>query len=460
MKIANFGEGNIKIAKDQAVVQLIENGEAEEINLDSLQHAHNQEPDTLHLQQATMEKGRVQLTYDIPDQFISLEQLKKETLPVRIAAIKSVLEIDPLSRKYTYSLHPSTVFFRPMTSVRFTYVDVINKGALGEHEAIDQYKALAYALISCQSYEAFLRHGMKAYKQKKLVFKKREQEQVIKLLKTIEESENLSELKADLQQSYEYTQYQYFQDIASIEKRLKNRFYAVVVCSLVALLLGVTGAYTLTNAQSKAIAQEYSEKLEQKELQIEKIQAVHDQDYKQVVDIMKRAGKSEKEIAAFLIKKEQYQLALDTNPTNKTVENVVSTMYEQEKKEKILDLKLEENQRLSDAKAVVAYNKSVLDSRKSFIEDATLAHRMGKAFIENGDLHSAEYLANQFDDKELTKLIEEKRQENERLKKIEGIEKQIDDLKKQIEDTDDEKEKEKLNEELKKAEKRLEELKK
>lgn len=461
MKINNLGFGSIKHSKECVHIQLTEKNSNifDETKLNQLQEIHNQEKDVLFLKEIQKQNGRIHLTYEVPGDFMSLEQVKTETLPVRIAAIKKVLEMEPLYNEDWVSLHPSTVFFRPMTSIRFAYMDVFHMADHQEKSFLEQYKALAYSLISCQSYEAFLRHGVKAYKPKKIFHSSREQDQITKLIKTIEETETLKGLQRDLQDSYDYTQYQYFQDIVSIEKKAKSKFYAVLITAFLVVCLGAIGGYFINYSQQEALAKEYNQKLEMKELKIDKVHAVEEGNYKKAISYMKQMKESKKEITDFLLKHEQYQLALSHHPSERTLEKVVSILYENEQKEKLLDLKLEDNIRLSDEKAIITYDEATLESRKSFITDPSLANRMGRAFIQHDDLHVAQYLAKKFEDEALTVLIEEKKKAKAKQEKIGNVEEKIKELKQQKEKTDDEKEKKEIDIELKKADEQLKKMK-
>ncbi|WP_139343268.1 hypothetical protein [Virgibacillus siamensis] len=399
------------------------------------------------------------VVYEIPEEHINLEALKKETLPVRMAAVKSVLEMEPLSKNKWISLHPSTVFFRPMTTTKFAYMDVFHLMDQQEYTALEQYKALAYSLISCQSYEAFLRHGIDAYKKKKLFTSRQEQAQINKLMATIKETETLKGLQEDLQDSYDYTQYQYFQDIVSIKQRAKKRYRRLVMTTVVILGIGAISGYLFTDMKQEALAKKYEEKMEMKELKIDKVHAVENGNFKNVITIMEQMEQSKEAITDFLYSHEQYQLGLSYNPTIKSVKKVVSILYEKGQKEKLLDLTLEDNLRLSDEKAIVSYDKSQLASRKSFITDPKLANRMGKAFVEHGDLHSAEYLALKFEDKELKEMIEKVEKEQQEKEEIARLEKEIQSLKKDIKDADDKNKKEKLEKSLGKAKEKMANLK-
>src|SRR5699024_10856539 len=123
LRITNFEFGSIKIEKNKAVIQIPKSKFKYE-NLSELEEVKSEQNNFLKLLdiKESDNKERVIFKYDIPEEFKYLQTIKKEDLIVKMSILKTILEMDPLNETDLYiSMNPSTIFYRPMKAVKFSY---------------------------------------------------------------------------------------------------------------------------------------------------------------------------------------------------------------------------------------------------------------------------------------------------------------------------------------------------
>lgn len=161
----------------------------------------------------------------------------------------------------------------------------------------------------------------------------------------------------------------------------------------------------------------------------------------------------DKQLAADLIEKGEYQKAIDIDPAS--LEKVIKTTYDQEKPEVLLELndkKLskKEQAKLADEKGIINGDTTAMLNTLNFLKDEQTAVRLANKFVEIDDLNNAKKVVEKYpENKEIVTIvenadIEKGNQEKERAE----IQKQIEEKKKKVDESTDDKEKEELKKEI------------
>lgn len=436
MKIATFEFGSVKIEKDLITIQIPKN-QFRYDNLKELEDVKNEKVDFLPLKNIKEDADRVTLQYEKPNTVESLLKVRKESLVVRLSIAKTILEKAPLDDpEFSVSIHPATVFYRPMTTVKFTYQANNLMPQEKNFSNFERYKALALSIVSGFSYEVCLNDKQRVLKSKN------------PLLLSIAETHSKEKLLSDLEEHLDYMQYSFIENVKQTKRksRIKNIIFAAV--GIAALLVAVGLTKSAANKQYASAVASYEEKIEQKGAEVKLQQYLSDGDYDKAAKTMKEAGKSEKDISDMYLGAGLFQKALDVYPKN--LEKVIETLYKDGKQEKILDLKMKDNDYLELEKNIVSYDSNALKGEISFLEDGAdekQAVRMAKAFLDHGDINSAQMVQDKFNNKELQAAIDLK-------KKNDQLQKEKDNLKKIQKDKDKEKDKKKKKD-LEKQEKKV-----
>lgn len=408
--MSTFEHGSIAILKNEAKIFL----SASDFDVSDLKNLKAfQKKDRLSLDIETVEEedSRIVITYTIPEHFLSLKVIQKESLPVRLSVLNTILKEDPLNHEENISIHPSTLFFRPMSSVRYTYKAYGNMPKANEFSAFTQYKSLVLAILTNQSYEAFLKNGEAAYQPKKLRYSPKERKDIERIIAALQDSHSFDELKQDIQESTEYAQFSYFGDMKKIKDHYKRKLVSIGAAAVVFLGAGIGATQLLTKDKQDEAFASYEKELQEKNLEIQKLTFLSAGDYKGASKIMAKQDKSPGEISALLIKGGEYQSAIDQDP--ESLEQVIEMLYSKGEEDAILELRLKDNRKLSLEQAIVANDTNRMISEVSFLEDKGTATRMGKKLLEGGDVNRAKQIADTYALEDLHKLIQLTEKENQ-----------------------------------------------
>ncbi|MFC5714390.1 hypothetical protein ACFPU1_16715 [Thalassorhabdus alkalitolerans] len=457
MKVRSFEHGSIQVRANEAIIQLADkHSNLAPFQIENIKETYENTSYCLPVTEVSKEQDRIHIKQAIPNGYLSMNDIHKESLPIRLAVLTNVLEVDPLQTSSSVSIHPATLFFRPMSHVLFSYMATMDMPQENRYTILQQYKALALHLITKQPYETFLVHGEKGFKGRKHILAKREEPDVLKLVQIIREATTAQELREDMHESLEYAQFQYFNEINHTEKRASKKLFTLGAASFITLIVAIGVVQSIHSNQQAVIAEHYEQELLQKETEVEILNDVHHGDYETAVERMEEQHVEENDIVKWLIQEREYQLALDRSPTDGTVTAIVDRLYEQEDEEALLDLE-GDNQLLQDEQNILDYNHQAISNRATLVENEETAMRMAQAFIKNNHLNDARIIADRFDSESVAQAIEEQQQRQE----VHRIEQEIDLLEAELEDleSDDEGEEvEEIEDQMNQLQEELEEV--
>lgn len=422
MKITNFEFGSVEIKREKATIQIPKTSFKYD-SINELNEIQNERADFLKLAsfKESENKERVVFEYVIPKDLKSLRKIKNEELIVKLSIAKTILERDPLGDSDLFtSIHPSTLFYRPMSTVKFTYQANSLMPNEKKFSNFERYKALVLSMISGLTYENCLNNKERILKAKN------------ELLNAISATKTREELLIDLEEQLDYRQYKYFDESNKRKKRAKTRTIIVAATSFLLIFSAIGITKTLANKNIAETVTTYEKQIKVKDEELKTQKYLSKGEYVKAAESMKKSGVKDKGITAMFVNAGLYQEAIDYDP--KSLEQVVQDLYKKEKKESILELVLADNRELEIEKKIVAYDYAALKNEVSFLENENQAVRMGKAFIERGDVEEARMLLDRFENEDLNGYLTLHGKEKE----LETTRAALDAVKKEIETEEDE----------------------
>lgn len=452
MKLTNFEFGSIKIVKNQVLIQ-IPKSEFKYDSLNELDDIKNENPNFIPIMdiQEIEKNNRVQLSYEIPKGFSPFYKIKNEDLIVKLSIAKTIIEDDVLGEDENnfVSIHPSTLFYRPMSTVKYTYM----ANNLMPHDSrfsnLDRYKALVLSVLTGLSYEICLNNKERVKKTKN------------ELVEPIIEVKSREELLVDLERLLEYKQYSHFKVNQENKIKKKIRRIAVIAVSFIALILAVGVTKSIANKEHVQTVAQYEQEIESIQEENTLQQHLANGDYDKAAESMKKMGEDNGAIAEMYLDAGLYQKALDADPDY--LNKVIETLYEEEQKDTILDLKMEGNEQLETEKQIVSYDYAELKAKQHFIDDENTVLRLGKAFVDNGDIEDAKLLQERVNNDELGNYITLKQKQDDLQKnqdKLATLEKELKDEKDKKKKKDKENQIKTTKDNIESLEKEIEELQK
>ncbi|MBC2069295.1 hypothetical protein [Listeria booriae] len=350
----------------------------------------------------------IQITYQVVENTEMLLHIKNELEAVKLAIAKTILEQDVLAETEQYvSLHPATIYYKPMSSVYYTYRATERMPQEQLHSNLERYRALTLSILSGLTYEQCLN-------QKETIFKGSTE-----LMKAVITANSREEILALITEANNHVTYEVLQTGVTHQKRNNKRILVLCVVSLCLLL----GAVVVTNHVSAKGNQlkitEMEKRLAKKQAEKDYVEAMTNKDYTAAAKLMKKAGKSNTEIADMYFQSGQYQQAMNQNPA--LLETIIEKLYADDHQSKIVDLvftsKTKEadkaNKKLTIEKAIAAYDVPTLQQDLAFLEDEKTGLRMGLAYVEHNDNLAANDVYTKFPSKKLKNAMDIKDTENQ-----------------------------------------------
>ncbi|UJF16795.1 hypothetical protein LZ578_12065 (plasmid) [Jeotgalibaca sp. MA1X17-3] len=265
--------------------------------------------------------------YEKSSQLKNLTQIKTEAYPVKLSIAQEILEQD-IQDQYTrsdlyISLNPSTIYYHPMQTIRYTYV--ANRFMPKDtHTSMERYRALIVSLLSDLPYEKCLNSPKDVRKEGN------------ELIKELYQQPTVPDLLALIKQSNDFITYGYIENRKKSENKIKRNYRywlgGVIALSLVGFsLLGVR-----VSGQATQLTANYHQQLDKKDTLLQANEQFYKGNYNKAVGLYEKIDYDKKQLATDLIEKEQYQQALTVDPTS--LESVIENLYEREQKETLLDL--------------------------------------------------------------------------------------------------------------------------
>lgn len=412
-KVMNFEFGSIKLDKNKIVYEISKNlCSYEQIeDIESLKKQNDVH--FFNLIQIEEDDHTLYLHYERLESMRSLTTIKKEEYSVKLSIAQTLLRENILQQTSDFvSIHPATIFYYPMQTVKYTYLATHVLPQEHKYSDLDRYKALVLCILTNFSYETCLG----------------EKEEVLKrgneLIKAIVQASTRQEMLLIVEEAYDYVTYDYIQHNSTNKERLKKRTLYALAASVLFSLTAVGMTKQHANAQQEQIVQAMEQDLEQKNYSLEANQQIVNGDYEKAAIAMEKAGESKEAIASMYFENNQFQQAIDTDSS--FLEPVIAHYYNNDQSEAVLDLTLtevaeERSTKLETEKAIVAYDTAAMSSALPFLEDEETAVRMGLAYLTNDDVTSAQKVLEKFPSAPLENKIKLKQAEKELVKAEEDL---------------------------------------
>lgn len=412
-KVMNFEFGSIKLDKNKIVYEISKNlCSYEQIeDIESLKKQNDVH--FFNLIQIEEDDHTLYLHYERLESMRSLTTIKKEEYSVKLSIAQTLLRENILQQTSDFvSIHPATIFYYPMQTVKYTYLATNVLPQEHKYSDLDRYKALVLCILTNFSYETCLG----------------EKEEVLKrgneLVKAVVQASTRQEMLLIVEEAYDFVTYDYIQHNSTNKEKLKKRTLYALAASVLFSLTAVGMTKQHANAQQEKIVQAMEQDLEQKNYSLEAKQQIVNGDYEKAAIAMEKAGESKEDVATMYFENHQYQQAIDTDVS--FLETVIAHYYDNDQSETILDLTLtgvaeEHSTKLETEKAIVAYDTAAMSSALPFLEDEETAGRMGFAYLTNDDVTSAQKVLEKFPSASLENKIKLKQAENELAKAKEDL---------------------------------------
>lgn len=386
-QISNFEFGSSHLEADKLVLELSK-------DQFSYQKKHELEairtPRALFLDLAdiTEEAHHVTLTYQLTEHLKPIRALQKEEYAVKLAICQQIMRDSILEQTSEYvSIHPSTVFYYPMQTVRYTY----RANAVMPREAkwlvVKRYKALILSILTGVSYEICLNDTASVSRKGNA------------LIQSISEAQTPVELTEIIDDAYNFVVYAYIQNRTNFTTGFKKKTITGILTSALIVLGAVGITNYLGNQERTAAVAALETQLVQQENEIQAQSHLLNGEYEQAVQLYQEAGKEASFLADLSFRNGRYQETLNLDPSY--LEPVIQTLYERGEQSHIIDLTLpEENPDVQELlqleKHIVAYNTEALLNALPFLENEATATRMGQAFLQNDHLPGVEKVLEKF----------------------------------------------------------------
>jgi len=407
---------------------IIDDSDQIKIDMDNSQFTHDDindliidinDNDLLPISDVKESEETITFFYEKTNELKNLNRIKKEKKPIKISVAKQILKQNILNRyreeNIDISLNPSTIYYYPMKTVKYTYV--ANKYMpKTQYTTLERYKACIVSVMTNIPYQKCLD----------------EQEDVKnetnELIKEIYNQNSRTELLDLLNSSEDFIHYDYISTHDSKEKK-KNRNYQLALGGLF-LVAFVSIIVVQLNASSSqmAMANEYEQRLEQKDIRFQANQAFQNDNYEEAITLYEQAGTNMKEVAKQLAQQGQYQLAINTDES--ALESVIQHAYNNENKNEITQLNdkqlsEESTSKLNDEIAIINGDTASMENTLNFLDDENTAIRLAQKYIELEDYDSVQRVKEKYPDNEtINQLAKQAQLQSEK----QDLQSQIDDL--------------------------------
>lgn len=335
----------------------------------------------------------------------NLTQIKNEAYPVKISIAEKILTDDILqefSKENLYvSLNPSTLYYYPMQTVKYTYV-ANNNMPTEQKTAIERYKACIVSILTGISYEKCLETPNEV------------QQKSSDFIKEIYNQNSVADLLTLIQQSNDYVTYDYISSRQEKEMKTKrNTFLAIGGLALV-FAGGLFFSFNRTSKVEERLTAQYSSEIEEKETVITAYEEFTKGNIDEALSLYQTVDYDSEVVAQQLFNAGQYQQAIETD--NSFLELVIQELYNNQE-EQITELNSknldeETTSKLDDEKAIVSGDTNTMVNTLNFLDDENTAIRLARKFTEQNDFNNA-------------RAVLEKYPNNQQIKEIIDISDQI-----------------------------------
>lgn len=405
-KIYNFLFGSIKLTREIAQFTIHRN----EFSYDRLEEIEQFLRDTrndafLSFRSIEENEGHVIMTFHFVEHLKPVVAIKQEAYVVKLAIAQAILLDEIMTKASSFvSLHPATVYYHPMSTIRYGYRANRQMPREEKYTHLQRYKALILTILTNQPYEKCLEEPEHLTKRAN------------DLVHSILQAQTIEDMQLLLTEAYDFVAYHTVQTQTAERKKWRSHMILGVVLTALLGLVGIGYVKQDANEQQAVAIQSLTADYEDEQLIQEADTLFAAGKFKEAVPLFLELGDSTEEVAKKLVLKEQWQLALDTEPA--ILETVITALYNEGEEKRLLDLTISEEmpvytQKLAQEKAIVSYDVAQMSADLPFISDEQTLKRMGKTFVKNGDMAGAREVLNKTQDAELKRAIELTQAESE-----------------------------------------------
>jgi len=430
----NFEFGTIINDRDQIKIEM-DNSQFTHDGINDLTVDIN-DNDLLPISDVKESEETITFFYEKTNELKNLNCIKKEKKPIKISIAKQILKQDILNRyreeNIDISLNPSTIYYYPMKTVKYTYV--ANKYMpKTQYTILERYKACIVSVLTNIPYQKCLD----------------EQEDVKnetnELIKEIYNQNSRTELLDLLNSSEDFIHYDYISTHDSKERK-KNRNYQLALGGLfLVAFIGIILVQLNASSNQVAMANNYEQQLEQKDIRFQANQAFQNDNYEEAITLYEKAGTNMRDIAKKLAQQGKYQLAINTDES--ALEPALQHAYNNENKSKITQLNdkqlsEESTSKLNDEIAIINGDTAKMENTLNFLDDENTAVRLAQKYIDIEDYDSVQRVQEEYSDNETINQLEKQAQlESEK----QDLQSQIDDLNNEKDGLDDDDDSDKID---------------
>lgn len=384
-KLYNIEFGTFVLRQDKITISI-----DDKLFLSSPESNITNHHDFLTIQDIAQIGTAYQFTYSVDfTEYKNLKNIRKENISIRLSISETILQQDILSSYDGYvSLHPGNMWYRPMNEVKYAFRSNLELLSYSDNVTkLTKYKALLLYILFGYPYDKALNQEYRINKDKNPValqiISAESLEQLISLISYRKEQEIIENLKINDKEK-------------NIIKIIMGAAVAFIfISNILTFVITKNGLQVSANEQLKIQLDQTSNELHSLKYQEDIQKAVIDNDYVKAAQLMEQAGNNENEIADFLCKNNEYNLALQYTPD--ILERVIQTLYKNGDQTEILHLEIvnvESNQvyiqKLAYEKSIVSFNTGKLDSEWMFCEDKYSLIRTAQAYINNANVYIAQ----------------------------------------------------------------------
>jgi hypothetical protein len=240
--------------------------------------------------------------------------------------------------------------------------------------------------------------------------------------------------------------------------KYKKLLYIVGGSLALLTIAGIITTQMIASNQQIEMAQAYETQIDNKDKVIEADDLFQQGKYEEAIAIYQDTDLENNVIAEKLIHAGQYQLAI--NVDNSQLETVIQKLYDNGNQNKVTDLKADQlnnetSEKLKNEKSIVAGDENAMLNILNFLNDENTAERLALKYQEKGDTNHIEQIAQKYPDNQTIQELVNTANINEQKKDLEN---QINSLKEQADDEDDDNKKKDLENQIKSLEDELNNL--
>ena len=382
-QLLNIEVGTFKRQQNKLILEL-NHHQFRYDQLSELNELKQEIPGFLRLIKLTEQDQKVVFTYALPQRVKSLKELPQENKAIRTAIAKEIMKQDVVDHsQYHIALNPANLWYFPMHHVWYAYRANELMPFDDKHSYLAKYKALMLFCLTGTPYERLLNNPQEALAKHPDEF-----------LQQVVKAPSLTELKEVVNGIEDFASYQAWQEVAQQQKRAKKRLWISLAGIAIAAVIAVGLVHKSDERKYQALADHNQAQVTRLKYSGQIQTALNDKKWSAAQQAMKKAGDSAAQQANTFLKRDQYQQALNVDPSQ--LNNVVKTAYANQDSSQVVNWQLpakatsKQRDQLKLEKAIVNYDTNTMNNQLSFITNGDELLRMGQAYLDHNDIQDAQ----------------------------------------------------------------------